>query len=181
MDRRGTRWRWLVPAHGRIWTDRPFLAQRYEDFPPTAPPASAPALDALLRFDMLQVHADAISPTQQARSAKDKAIATTPALDALLRFSVLNMRANAMETALQLRPLEDEAAVPSATLLALVVFAASESPAIPNAHRSPIERFLLRYDRRLGAVLKHFLPQSSYQKLRLLYPQLLRRLTRPQR
>lgn len=51
LHRRGVSWRWLIPSHGRLWADVPFLAQPLENLP-AVPHAATAAMDALLQFDM---------------------------------------------------------------------------------------------------------------------------------
>lgn len=160
LQRRGTQWRWLVPAHGRLWTDRPFQEQLGENR--LHEPSSVVSSDSV----------------KLARACSSQAL-----LHALLNFALEGNRNMPQSTGVDVsRCYEVQSSellvLPQGPLLAILAFSAVESEMLLIQKRSPIARLLLRYDRRIGAVLRRILPLTYYRKLRTLYPRVLRRLTK---
>ncbi|MFY2060535.1 methyltransferase domain-containing protein [Achromobacter xylosoxidans] len=163
LHRRGTCWRWQVPAQGRLWADRPFHEQIADDMP-------------------RERHAEVGGTSTM--NLKDFHTSPVPVQ------ALLSLAADDEQNPCRLigaaicQPQDiqehDIAAIPQAPLLALVAFSAVEAEMLMTAKRSPLARLVLRYDRRIGAVLKRVLPLDYYRKLRMFYPRLLRRLTNPQ-
>lgn len=162
LHRRGTSWRWQVPAHGRMWTDRPFNEQ---------------PVDILTR--------ESLDSTALGSGGQENSVSLQAPLHALLSFALegdLNMSQSTDVDALRRNESDgtDSPSLPQGPLLAILAFSAGESEMQSTGKRSPFARLLLRYDRRIGALLRRILPLTYYRKLRTLYPRVLRRLTKPQ-